>query len=137
MSIQCKSRKNVNEVYIWHGSAKKNYSAIMKDGLKVGGVDYGIPIANAAAFGLGIYSATTPNTPIKYADDSRKFICCLALKGTNSIYEIDDPDELNNGRTHSHACNGDWVIFFTKEQILPRFLIEYKYIEKNKNIEQV
>ena len=125
MEKQCGGRKQVNEVYIWHGSAEANYKNIMQNGLLVGGVD-GIPIAQGAAYGYGVYSATTPNTPIGYARGSQKLMCCLSMKGNNSTEQIRDIAKLNNGKTHSYACNADWVIFFTKEQILPRYLVEYK-----------
>ena len=97
----------------------------MQQGLLVGGVD-GIPIAQGAVHGYGVYSATTPNTPIGYAKGVQKLMCCLAMKGKNSTQTISDIAQLNNGITHSYACNADWVVFFTKEQVLPRYLVEYK-----------
>jgi hypothetical protein len=128
MALECGGEDKVNEVYIWHGSVYQNYEAIMKDGLKVGGIDAGVGIANAAVHGYGVYSATTPNTPIGYAKDSAWLLCCLSLKGNGSPTKITDASQLDNGKTHSYETNGDWVIFFTKEQLLPRFLVEYKNI---------
>ena len=125
MELQCGGRQQVNEVFIWHGSPEANYKNIMQNGLLVGGVD-GIPVAVGTACGYGVYSATTPNTPIGYAKGSKKVMCCLAMKGINSTQQIRDIAQLNNGKTHSYAHGVDWVIFFTKEQILPRYLVEYK-----------
>lgn len=99
----------------------------MKDGLKVGGVD-GIPVAVGTLYGYGVYSASTPNTPIGYANDSQWVLACLAMKGKKSSVKKTEISTLNDGLTHSFETNGDWVIFFTKEQLLPRFLIEYKTI---------
>lgn len=132
MEKECGSRAGINECYIWHGSAEANYNPIMQDGLLVGGVDKVpggnaiLPIGQGKAYGYGVYSATTPNTPIGYAKGGKSIMCCLAMKGNNSTATINDPSQLTNGKTHSHACNTDWVIFFTKEQILPRYLIEFK-----------
>jgi Poly(ADP-ribose) polymerase catalytic domain len=129
MAKQCGGRDKVNEVYSWHGSAEANYPHILRQGLKVGGVD-GVKIAVGKACGYGIYSATTPNTPIRYAKGTKWLVCFLGMKGKNSTTPINDSAQLNNPNTHSYSCNGDWVIFFTKEQVLPRFLIEYRM---NKN----
>ena len=71
MELQCGGRQQVNEVFIWHGSPEANYKNIMQNGLLVGGVD-GIPVAVGTACGYGVYSATTPNTPIGYAKGSNK-----------------------------------------------------------------
>ncbi|OMJ94781.1 hypothetical protein SteCoe_1961 [Stentor coeruleus] len=127
MAQQCGGPDKVNEIYVWHGSSYSNYDAIMRDGLKVGGVD-NIPIAVGASYGYGVYSASTPNTPLGYASDSQWVLACLAMKGINSTSIKNDPSTLNDGITHSYETNGDWVIFFTKEQLLPRFLVEYKNI---------
>ncbi|OMJ82207.1 hypothetical protein SteCoe_17168 [Stentor coeruleus] len=126
MAQQCGGPDKVNEIYIWHGSRYNNYDAIMRDGLKVGGVD-GIPVAVGTACGYGVYSASTPNTPIGYANDSKWVLACLAMKGINSTAIKNNISTLNDGLTHSYAT-GDWVIFFTKEQLLPRFLVEYKIV---------
>ena len=134
MALQCGGRDQVNEVFIWHGSRGENYSGMLKNGLLVGGVDpipgnpNPIPITHGNTEGYGVYSATSPDTPIgiarAYGVD--KILCCLAMKGNNSSVAIMDPSQLNNGSTHSFAYGKDWFIFFTKEQILPRYLIEYK-----------
>ena len=122
MSTQCGGISNVGEIYIWHGSKYANYDSMMRDGLKVGGVD--IPIANAAVHGYGVYSSITPDTPIGYANDSKWILGCLAMKGNVSKTKITDIKLLDNEVNHSYEV-GNWKIFFTKEQILPRFLIEH------------
>ena len=75
MATECGGEDKVDEVYIWHSLRYANYDAIMRDGLKVGGVgvvDAGVPIAQGAAYGYGIYSAITPDTPMGYARDSKR-----------------------------------------------------------------
>lgn len=134
MIIECNGENNIGEVHIWHGSRFINYQSIMEDGLLVGGVDYNntgaqIPIANAMVHGYGVYSSTTPDTPIQYACDSHFIIACLAMKGLGSNVKITDVNLLDNPNWHSYKPinipEKNWVVFFTKEQILPRFLIEY------------
>ena len=130
MAMQCGGRDLVNELFIWHGSKAGNYINIMKTGLKVGGVDDGVGVDNGKVHGYGVYSATTPDTPKIYANDSQWIACFLALKGNESNKKIKDPGLLNNGRTHSYVPKGegvkDWLVLFTKEQLLPRYLVEYK-----------
>ena len=122
MSTECGGISNVGEIYIWHGSKYANYDSMMREGLKVGGVD--IPIACGTACGYGVYSAITPDTPISYARDSKWILGCLAMKGNNSKVPINNIALLDKGDIHSYD-KGNWKIFFTKEQILPRFLVEY------------
>jgi Poly(ADP-ribose) polymerase catalytic domain. len=126
MAKECGGEDNVNEIFVWHGSSFENYEEIMKNGLKIGGVD--VDIANAAVHGYGVYSATTPDVPITYARDSRFVACFLGLKGRDSGGPVSDTIKLDNGKVHSYGCRGNWVIFFTKEQLLPRFLVEYKKV---------
>ena len=55
-----------------------------------------------------------------------KLCVVLRMKGNNTTQAIKNIALLNNGKTHSYTCGVDWVIFFTGEQILPRYLVEYK-----------
>ena len=128
MAVECGGEKNIDEVYIWHGSKYEFYDKIMRDGLKVGGVDDGIPIGNGKVHGYGVYCATTPDTPIGYTD-STWVLACLAMKGIQSPNMIQDPALLNTGKFHSYKPLGNtqknWQVIFTKEQLLPRFFIEF------------
>jgi hypothetical protein len=59
----------------------------------------------------GIYTALSPNTSMGYARDSKWMVCCLGMKGI----------------TNTHSTEGGGVVIFrTKEQLIPRFLIEYQ-----------
>ena len=130
MIKECGGFDKIGEVYIWHGSPVVNYPGIMREGLKVGGVDYGVGVAVGTRFGYGIYSSTAPDTPITYAKDSHFLIACLAMKGIPSHSPIFDTTKLDLGKSHSFKpvaseTEKNWWVFFTKEQVLPRFLIEY------------
>ncbi|OMJ65356.1 hypothetical protein SteCoe_38398 [Stentor coeruleus] len=125
MANECGGPDKVNEIYIWHRSRYEHYDAIMKEGFKVDGVD-GIPAIQKKPYGYGIYSASTPNTPIGYIYHTKWILACLALKGNKSYAAKEDIYTLNDGKTHSYEPWNDWVVFFTKEQLLPRFLVEYK-----------
>ena len=51
------SKYNTPEIdYAWHGSGAENWLSILSRGLIIGGTD-GVPIANGAAAGRGIYLA--------------------------------------------------------------------------------
>ena len=63
------------------------------------------------------------------ASDSKYVLACLAMKGIQSPDKIDDKTQLNTGKYHSYKPKGEtknyWQVIFTKEQLLPRFLIGY------------
>ena len=75
----------------------------MQKGLLVGGVD-GIPVAVGTACGYGVYSATTPSTPIGYAAGSQKLMCCLAMKGNNSTQTISNIAQLKINGNNALIC---------------------------------
>ncbi|KAG5185220.1 hypothetical protein JKP88DRAFT_142589, partial [Tribonema minus] len=58
--------KPLGETWVFHGTHARNKLPIMAGGFKVGGVDAGIPVVNGAAYGHGVYMATTPLTPMAY-----------------------------------------------------------------------
>ena len=101
MAAECGGQNRVNEMIIWHGSKKANYDIIMRDGLKVGGVDSGVSVVNGTEYGYGIYSAINPDTPIGYANDSKWLLVCLAMTGNVTTTNITNASGLDNGSTHS------------------------------------
>ena len=124
MAQQCGGRDKINEITAWHGSKFENYPKIMNEGLKIGGVN--VEVAKGQVHGWGIYSAFTPNTPKQYARDSKWIACFLAMKGNKSDKKIDSAEGLDNGKTHSYEPRDDWIVFFSQDQLLPRYLVEYK-----------
>lgn len=119
---QCGGINKINEILMWHGSLAANYEPIMRDGLKVGGVD-GIPIRHGTGYGYGIYSTKSFQSAASCANDSKKAILFQGLLGNNSASTITDPNLLNNGLTHSYTT-GEVSVFFTKEQVIPKYLVE-------------
>ena len=68
--------KDYQPVWIFHGSDPKHIPAIMEEGFRIGGKTYPkathwgggkFPIANGAAHGQGVYSATSAKTPMQYS----------------------------------------------------------------------
>ncbi|OMJ91736.1 hypothetical protein SteCoe_5635 [Stentor coeruleus] len=125
MASQCGGANRVNEILVWHGSSEANYASIMRDGLKVGGVD-GISAVHGTSYGYGVYSGKSFSTAVGYVNGSKKVILFNGLLGNNSGSAINSNSvqALNNGSTHSYT-SGDISVFFTKEQVIPRFLVEY------------
>jgi hypothetical protein len=108
-------RKRVGGVtWIFHGTGNEgNITSIMMGGFKVAGRD-GIPIANGAALGRGVYSATTPATPMQYGQGTQSVILAMALPGTPGGQEASDS-----------WGPGDWHVFATKEQVLPCYVVRF------------
>ena len=75
----------------------------------------GPPIANGAAYGHGIYSAKGPQTPMGYGGASHSVILALALPGKQGAMGVDD----------SWTPRGDWVIFKSGAQLLPKYVAHY------------
>jgi cold shock CspA family protein len=104
------------ELWVFHGSAA--IEAIMTEGFKVGGRDYGISVRNGALHGHGVYTATGPKTPMQYAHiggSGNVVILSKALEGTRGAQEISD----------CWAPHDDWLIFKTGEQLLPKYVVYY------------
>eukprot|EP01050_Picozoa_sp_SAG11_P007701 SAG11_NODE_651_length_7926_cov_2.465057_1_plen_2511_part_00 len=103
-----------DEVWVFHGTPDASVvPKIMKDGFKVGGEDIGV--RNGAAYGNGVYTATGPDTPMGYAQDTGCVILARALKGNHGGRAGGD----------SWSPHTDWLIFRTKEQLLPCYVVHY------------
>ena len=104
------------EIWVFHGtSSAATVKTICTGGFKVAGQPGGPPIANGAAHGHGVYSATGPQTPMGYGQGSNSVILCLALPGKKGAREVDD----------SWYPNGDWVIFKRGAQLLPKYVVHF------------
>jgi hypothetical protein len=103
------------ELWVFHGTPKiENVSAIMAGGFKVGG--QGVRVANGSAYGLGVYTATGPNTPMQYAGNSgNRVILAKALEGVKGEQGVGD----------CWAPRGDWLVFKTGEQLLPSYVVHW------------
>jgi hypothetical protein len=99
-----------DEIWVFHGTSKQGIDGIVEHGFKVGGVDEGIPVANGAAYGNGVYTAISPNTPIGYAQDSKCVVLARGLKGQISNHKV---------------VNDYAVIFNSGSQLLPCYLVHF------------
>ena len=108
--------------WVFHGtSSNSNIDSIMLDGFKVGGE--GVPVANGTAYGRGVYSATSPNTPMGYAMGVRQVILALALKGRDGGI--------------SWEPQRDWIVFRSGNQLLPRYVVHFSDCEIPRNVVSV
>lgn len=58
------------EMWVFHGSSSEGINGIVREGFKVGGRD--VPLASKRmSFGMGVYSAIGPATPIGYSGASK------------------------------------------------------------------
>ena len=122
---QCKaqfSKRGFNEeIWVFHGtSSAAIVQSICTGGFKVAGQPGGPPIANGAVHGLGIYAATSPDTPMGYGQDSRSVILCLALPGKKG--------KQAKQREEDEDCwypKKDWVVFKTGAQLLPMYVVHF------------
>lgn len=105
----------LEEIYIFHGTPEKNIASIMTEGFKVGGEE-GVPIANGAVYGRGVYAATGPNTPVSYAKGTKCVILARALIGRCGTSHNDPA--LDSWRPWD-----DWIVLRTKEQVLPMYVL--------------
>jgi hypothetical protein len=96
------------EIWVFHGTAPQNVYAIASGGFKVGGS--GVNIANGAAYGNGVYTATGPNTPMAFSKNSRCVILCKGLLCGS------------NGHVAPHK---DYIIFKRGSQLLPSYIVYF------------
>jgi hypothetical protein len=100
-----KKATGAKEVYVFHGTRDVNVKSIITEGFKVGGA--GVPIANGAAYGNGVYTATGPSTPMGYTHGANKIFLARGLV-------------LN-----SDISVNDWIIFKSGKQLLPCYVVHF------------
>lgn len=103
-----RERKNVDEFFVFHGTRQENIDLILRDGFKVGGQD-GVVVAHGAALGPGVYTAKTVGTPSHYAQGSNRLLLSVGFRGAQC----------------DHVERGDVIVFKSKEQILPLYVVHY------------
>lgn len=87
---------------VFHGTLRSNHSSILQHGLMIGG--HGVPVANGAAYGTGIYTARDMGTSMGYArGDNAVFVCGLVNKA---------------------AWTGNIAVINQVENVCPLFLLE-------------
>jgi hypothetical protein len=75
----------------------------------------GVRVEHGSAFGVGIYSATNPETSMGYTDDRHLMFACVGLVG---------------GTTKTTSV-GDFRIFSDSRYILPLWVLRYKTIRRD------
>jgi len=102
------------ELWVFHGTDTKNIGPIMSGGLKVGGQDTGIRVANGSYHGKGVYTATSPKTPMQFArSGNKRLILAKALEGVKGTRDTSD----------CWAPQQDWLVFKTGDQLLPKYVV--------------
>jgi hypothetical protein len=94
-----------NLLMLYHGTRKPAATAISHVGLVVPGQGNTVGVANGSAYGVGIYTAATPATPLTFAHDGDLFIC---LGHMRSGYEP--------GWSMPHM---DWRVFTDSSLVTP------------------
>ena len=98
---------------VYHGTKASNIEGIMTGGFKIGGDD--VAVKNGQVHGKGVYAATGPQTPEKYAIDGNKIILARALPGRDGTSATADCDSWKPIR--------DYVVFRQGAQLLPEYVI--------------
>jgi hypothetical protein len=115
----------VGETWVFHGTSPvDNVVSIMCDGFKVGGCADGVPVANGAAYGSGVYTAKGPNTPMCYGRKTGQVILARALQGRRGA-AAPAPGGSGAAGPDSWEPRGDWVVFRGGEQLLPVYVVHY------------
>jgi hypothetical protein len=96
-------------VMTFHCTRESNVSGIIENGLVIPGSLPGVTVQNGSAYGVGIYTARTPQ--ISYCSGGRFLFVCAALVGERF--------------TTTTKMTGDMIILFDSAQILPCFLVEF------------
>lgn len=99
---------DITEIFVFHGTNPENYDLILRDGFKVGGEE--VSISNGAVHGHGVYTATGVSAPMQYAGGANRILLALAIKGSENDHK---------------SPRDDWILFKSKEQLLPLFVVHY------------
>eukprot|EP00730_Choanoeca_flexa_P006340 TRINITY_DN12138_c0_g3_i1.p1 TRINITY_DN12138_c0_g3~~TRINITY_DN12138_c0_g3_i1.p1 ORF type:complete len:618 (+),score=96.54 TRINITY_DN12138_c0_g3_i1:18-1871(+) len=106
-----------NEIWTFHGAPLHVHDSILMRGMLIGDKD--IPDVNAVCEGHGVYSATSPSTPLGYSGNGTVFL----LRGLQGRIGAQEQSDCWHPYRQGHP-NHDWRIFATKAQVLPTYLIE-------------
>jgi hypothetical protein len=112
--IRLVTNANSNVRIVYHGTQEASAEAIAKIGLVVPGQGNGVTVANGCAYGVGIYTAESCETPVGYAYQGDLFVCLGNVK--------------NVGCTNPMA---DWRIFTDRELVTPIIRLKFTRGESN------
>ena len=110
--------KDASPIWIFHGTSAAVVPKIMESGFLVGGA--GTAVTNGSAYGIGVYSATGPGTPMGYAQGANMVILAMALKGKHATASS------AVAGNDSWTPQADWMIFAKSEQLHPIYVVHYQ-----------
>lgn len=118
-----KEGKNVNPVYVFHGTPQRqNADSIVTSGFRIGGQN-GHPIAVGTKYGQGVYSDTDPMDPRRYGNF---VLMCKGLPGTQTSATPEDDTYHTQGYDSWIPANQPkWRVWKTSAQLLPLYVIEF------------
>lgn len=109
--------------WVFHGTKATNIDPITRDGFQVAGLIGNVGIANGKANGYGVYTATGPTMSMGYVMDCSALILAEALPGSSGA-KWRDPSSPPVDRD-SWTDGENVIVFFSGEQVLPRFVVHY------------
>jgi hypothetical protein len=108
-----------DETWVFHGTARpETAERIMLEGFRVGGTP-GVPVANGAVHGSGVYAARGPAIPAAYAAGAGQVVLARALSGRRTLRAEEGGD--------SWEPTEDWMVIRRAEQLLPVYLIHFHF----------
>jgi hypothetical protein len=117
-------QKNLKMVWVFHGTGADVMKIICETGFRVA---RGSEIRIGALHGIGVYTATGPDTPMIYAagpgSSGGSVILSQALigrEGKAPDNRMEAPDDVD-----SWAACGDYRIFRDASLVLPKYIIHY------------
>eukprot|EP00037_Helgoeca_nana_P030327 m.373447 g.373447 ORF g.373447 m.373447 type:complete len:522 (-) comp28162_c0_seq10:2145-3710(-) len=111
-SHQVGKGESVAPAMLFHGTNQTNWHSIASRGFYIPGQG-GVRVVNGSAYGVGIYTATRPNTSCSYVRGESAMFVCAGL--------------IENKFATSVKRAGDIVVFFNQARVVPCALVTYRY----------
>jgi hypothetical protein len=112
------SSGHVAPTMLFHGTSDVNWASIAARGFFVPGQG-GVRVVNGSAYGLGVYTATTPSISTGYVRGARAIFVCAGLITDHFASTVKN-------------C-GSTVVFTEREQVVPCALVHYEPCYANRN----
>jgi len=112
--LQASDAERAEPMMVFHGTSAFNIQGIIEDGLQVPGTFAGVKVANGSAYGVGIYTAASPQ--LGYARDFNyhegevsQMFCCAGISHGAQTKQV-----------------SGFTIFFEASLVLPCFLVTFR-----------
>jgi hypothetical protein len=96
---------------LFHGTRSVNICSILETSLLVPGNGNNVRVLNGSAYGVGIYTARTPQISTGYTQGCQKMFVCLGAIGP----------KIQTARQH-----GDIIVFFDERLVVPLYVVEFR-----------